>query len=366
MMGRQLQVSKKLLLLLQLVVQLLLLARPATAWWDTGHMLTAAIARQRLSPAAAAAGERLIAASAAVQASSPVPSTSMVSASHWPDDLKRRDWPASQKVMRSPAGLFVAFDAPQFNSMHYVDFPFEDGGPCAAGVIDARVNILTALTTHRATISNGAADEWTRGVALRYLLHLVGDLHQPLHTAARCTASRPGGDDGGNAFWLGASIRAGNVTNLHSMWDSMGGGSECNTTQNLSHWLSLCLAVRPWVVFLRGVRRHNRGRACVRRQPVVPLRPDQRLRRDRAAAVGGGRGRGCPAARPVRRRGRPQRGRRDLVRGRSRAGGATGAAGRRWRWRGGAVLGLGSVRTLEFTVRPQIPCCASSGGPHRP
>lgn len=80
-------------------------------WWDAGHMLTVAIARQRLSNATKTELDRLIAASESVQATSPVPSTSLVSAGHWPDDVKRRDWAPSDKVMLSPSGLFVAFDA---------------------------------------------------------------------------------------------------------------------------------------------------------------------------------------------------------------------------------------------------------------
>lgn len=87
------------------------LPSPADAWWDTGHMLTAAIARARLSPASVAAAERLIMASLSVQSTSPVPSTTVISAAHWPDDVKRYDWDASEKVILSPSGLFVAFDA---------------------------------------------------------------------------------------------------------------------------------------------------------------------------------------------------------------------------------------------------------------
>jgi hypothetical protein len=80
-------------------------------WWDAGHMLTVAIASQRLSNATVAELNHLIVASKSVQSTSPVPSTSLISAGHWPDDVKRRDWDPSKKVLMSPSGLFVAFDA---------------------------------------------------------------------------------------------------------------------------------------------------------------------------------------------------------------------------------------------------------------
>ncbi len=52
-----------------------------------------------------------------------------------------------------------------------------------------------------------------RARALRYLLHLVGDIHQPLHGATRCTAAHPEGDRGGNDFKVKGEV------NLHSYWD---------------------------------------------------------------------------------------------------------------------------------------------------
>ena len=192
---------------------------PAGAWWDTGHMLTAAIAQQRLSPAAAAEADALIAASASAQADSPVPSLSVVSAAHWADDLKRRDWPRGSKMMRSPGGLFVDMGSAHLRSMHYIDYPL---GPCNPTVLDRRNNLLVALRSHRRTLADRSAEPWTRGIALRFLLHMVGDLHQPLHAVARCTPLTPDGDAGGNDFKL-LPGSAGDIDNLHSMWDSMGG-----------------------------------------------------------------------------------------------------------------------------------------------
>lgn len=60
-----------------------------------------------------------------------------------------------------------------------------------------------------------AADE--RAEDLAWTLHLVGDIHQPLHSASRVTADNPDGDGGGNAFFLSA----GTSKRLHSYWDGI-------------------------------------------------------------------------------------------------------------------------------------------------
>ena len=95
-----------------------LLPSLCVSWWDTGHMLTVAIARQRLSAAAVAELEQLIHASRSVQATSPVPSVTMVSAAHWADDVKNRGWSADDKILLSPTPtrIFVAFDAVRSSS----------------------------------------------------------------------------------------------------------------------------------------------------------------------------------------------------------------------------------------------------------
>lgn len=54
--------------------------------------------------------------------------------------------------------------------------------------------------------------------AMRFVLHLIGDLHQPLHTTARVNKKYPKGDTGGNAFKLPNRYGA---KNLHSVWDKV-------------------------------------------------------------------------------------------------------------------------------------------------
>jgi len=54
--------------------------------------------------------------------------------------------------------------------------------------------------------------------ALRLLIHYIGDIHQPLHAAARINPTYPKGDMGGNLFKIPEDK---GVTNLHSLWDSI-------------------------------------------------------------------------------------------------------------------------------------------------
>jgi hypothetical protein len=52
---------------------------------------------------------------------------------------------------------------------------------------------------------------------IRLLIHYIGDIHQPLHTAARFTPSLPGGDLGGNLFFINYTET---INELHALWDS--------------------------------------------------------------------------------------------------------------------------------------------------
>src|SRR5205814_8107842 len=60
-----------------------------------------------------------------------------------------------------------------------------------------------------------------KAVALAWLEHLVGDIHQPLHACSRFSPAYPKGDRGGNLFMVKYH---GNITNLHLFWDELLGG----------------------------------------------------------------------------------------------------------------------------------------------
>ena len=57
------------------------------------------------------------------------------------------------------------------------------------------VNILTAMADNESVVKN-QKDAEQRAIALAWLFHLVGDIHQPLHTAQLFTVDYPDGDRG--------------------------------------------------------------------------------------------------------------------------------------------------------------------------
>ena len=74
-------------------------------------------------------------------------------------------------------------------------------------------NVVTGIDYNAAMLSNASAPTPARAITLCWVLHLIGDIHQPLHTGSLYTASLfETGDRGGNAIRIDDS-------NLHSRWD---------------------------------------------------------------------------------------------------------------------------------------------------
>lgn len=103
-------------------------------------------------------------------------------------------------------------------SMHYIDNPWSlDGTPTRP----ARVpNAVTAINGIIARLQQPSLSSYEKGIHLRELEHLIGDLHQPLHAIDGFSKAHPQGDRGGNLLLLKKSP-IGN--NLHRYWDNGGG-----------------------------------------------------------------------------------------------------------------------------------------------
>ena len=169
------------------------------SWGAGGHMMTAQIAFDRLNPRAKAQARRLLAIQinpAAVTRRS----RNFINAAHWADDLRP----------------FPEFDS--FKALHFIDTPFSDDGTALPTVPPP--DIVTALEEN-VNILKTSTDDNARAQALRFIIHFVGDIHQPLHCGTRVSAALPEGDRGGNLVNL--KIRQANgttkTTNLHSYWD---------------------------------------------------------------------------------------------------------------------------------------------------
>jgi hypothetical protein len=199
---------------------------PAFAWWDEGHMQIAAVAYSQLTLPARTQVDALIrlnpeyskwvvaypAARAAQYA--------FVRSATWADDIKKPEAGYdSDKADAPEASRNIGYyDDLMHKYWHFKDIGFStDGTPLQDG--DA-VNALTEIKILSAGLkpSSGLPDD-VRSYDLVWLIHLVGDAHQPLHATARFSQAHPKGDQGGN---LDDVIPAtGEMIKLHAYWDRL-------------------------------------------------------------------------------------------------------------------------------------------------
>lgn len=174
-------------------------ASSASAWDRVGHLVVDAIAWEHMSESArerAVALLRSAPPAADLALSGTGPRELFVRSGCWPDVVKDEAWPARKET----------YDRPTW---HYVNhFWQEDGTPLPEmGVSGELLERLNAL--------DGSVSD---AIELAWLMHLVGDVHQPLHSSARVTALDPRGDRGGNDFKLDEEQTWGT---LHGYWDGI-------------------------------------------------------------------------------------------------------------------------------------------------
>jgi hypothetical protein len=153
--------------------------QPALAWGKTGHRVVAAIADTQLSGLARAHIREILG-----------PGESLDDAANWPDEMRSDPSPFWQKTA-------TPWHYVTLNGITYDHAPPEG-------------DALEALDHFRKVLQDPDANLADKQLALRFVIHLVGDLHQPLHVGKCC-------DRGGNdvkVTWFGKP------TNLHAVWDS--------------------------------------------------------------------------------------------------------------------------------------------------
>ena len=166
-------------LLLAAAAAALLAPSPALAWGKTGHRVVAAIADTQLSGLARAHIRELLGGA-----------ESLDEAATWPDEMRS----APDKFWQKTA-----------TPWHYVtlDGITYDHAPPEG-------DALEALDRFTKTLKDPSASLADKQLALRFIVHLVGDLHQPLHVGKCCDK---GGNDVKVTFF-------GKPTSLHAVWDS--------------------------------------------------------------------------------------------------------------------------------------------------
>ena len=214
-----------------------LAATSASAWDDFGHMVVAAIAYEKLNgtPAVRAKVDALIQLNPDYQSwvvNVPVARRGEVAflmAARWPDAIKRNsayvnDGGGSGETAVEPvASLNIGYaDKARHKYWHYKDVGFSTDG---TAVEPAQVpNVATQIVRFRATLASPKAGPGLKSYDLSWLIHLVGDVHQPLHATSRFTADLPHGDVGGNKVALCTPLPC--RDELHAFWDDAVGRDE--------------------------------------------------------------------------------------------------------------------------------------------
>jgi hypothetical protein len=212
MSGKNMKV-KRIISFICLVTGLAVFPFNVFAWDGAGHMVIAAEAFRQLSPELKAQAIEVLKAhpdyAKWVKAYYPNPTIDLAEyafmrSSTWPDEIR---------------GTGNEYDHPEW---HFIDYPLRP--PSFPFEPDARPtnNVLFGIGQCEMTLSDTNANPELRAIYLSYLIHLIGDLHQPLHCASLFTAVYPDGDRGGNDFYVkpeDVGVR------LHGIWDGLLGTS---------------------------------------------------------------------------------------------------------------------------------------------
>ena len=189
------------------------------AWDGAGHMAIAAEAFRQLSPELKAQAIEVLKAhpeySEWANAYHPNPNFDLAAyvwmrSSTWPDEIRRSGSP---------------YDHPDW---HFIDYPIRPPAFKVEPDPQPTNNVVFGVAQCEQALSDTNADPVLRAVYLSYLIHLVGDMHQPLHCESFYDAEFPNGDRGGNDFFV--SLGQGGVR-LHGIWDGLLGDAESPALQ---------------------------------------------------------------------------------------------------------------------------------------
>lgn len=178
--------------MLGLLALALLISSPAAAWWDYGHETVARIAWLEASPRTRAEVSRLLRHQYLLGTPN-CPARTIGQAAIWPDCIKQL------------GGRFR-----HASPWHYQNIdicrPFDLAAACAGGAC-----LSAQIARQRARLADRSAPVRDRLLALAFLAHLIGDLHQPLQIGDR-------GDRGGNDLQIAYGVIGGR-TNLDQILD---------------------------------------------------------------------------------------------------------------------------------------------------
>ena len=169
---------------------------PAYAWWEKGHRLVAEVAEDHLTPIARRNVRALLG------------TESLADVAAWADEYRPLET--------------------QTGPWHYTDLPagsdtYDRNRDCPVQPTvkaGARNDVWRDCVTDRILffedrLRNGKLDPTDRALALKYLVHFVGDIHQPLHA----TGVAAGGNGISVTAFGSTSCSTSGKCNLHNIWD---------------------------------------------------------------------------------------------------------------------------------------------------
>jgi len=234
---------RQVLVILLVVAVLMSLPQPAQAWNEAGHMTAAAVAWQQLDEAQRRQVGELLKQHPHYEKFLAARVPDGVDVNEWAF-LRAAVWPDWVRPARpgggggAGGGEAEVFKGPEITSYHrgdwhYIDKPWVvpqdvkkvDPATRPAATRPVRENVLSALKANAKILADASAKPADRAVALCWVNHLVGDVHQPLHAISMYSQEYPDGDRGGNADVIRAD---GNVIRVHSYWDGILGNSDAH------------------------------------------------------------------------------------------------------------------------------------------
>lgn len=172
------------------ILFLIMPCSPIFSWSGTGHELIAQIAYERLNPVTKNKVNQIT----KILLHSRNPFVRFLKASKWPDKIAYDDITA-------------------FKHWHYIAYPYSKDGTSTKP--PSHYNVAWAIQQSFKVLASPRPNRYEKAWFLNFLVHFVGDAHQPLHCIRMYSKHFPNSDFSGNLFL----IHSDEASNLHQFWD---------------------------------------------------------------------------------------------------------------------------------------------------
>jgi len=210
---------------IRLLTIMFLLGSPgwSLAWFDTGHKIVAAIAYEEFNADERAAIDAILKKHPSYMswtnefAARPreigLGQFVFMEAGTWPDEIRDNDDPRTHPAW------------------HYIDYPLRPPHFPDKPAPQPDDDVVFGIKKSAEILENIHSAKRRQAEHLSWLIHLVGDIHQPLHCSSlfNNTFKAPEGDRGGNSFYVKMQTNSANPVKLHALWDGLvGTGSDAD------------------------------------------------------------------------------------------------------------------------------------------